>query len=120
MYHCENCGKNFAVPEILTETHQLDAPPYEKRPVCPHCLDSSITEVIRHCRCCGAKMRKEGEFCCEACRKRSLALWENEKKRRHTQEPINRVLRKKEAYNRRHGTKYSYGQYVALGEKRDV
>ena len=63
-----------------------------------------------------ARMEKDGPFCCEACRKRAERYRENEKRRRQASEPLNRVLREKEDYNRQHGTAYSYGQYVALCE----
>ena len=102
----------------MTERHGLSAPPYEKRDVCPYCSESAAVEIVTYCRCCGAKMHREELYCCDACRKRAETIWEHEKRRKRAEEPINRILRQKEIYNRRHGTAYSYGQYVAHKEEK--
>ena len=79
-----------------------------------------ITPYLKNSALRSAGKMENTLFCSEACRKRANLLGENEKRRKRAEEPINRILRKKEDHNRRHGTKYSYGQYVALGEKKDV
>ena len=118
MYRCKTCERKFTAPKILVERHGLLIPPYETFSVCPYCGEGAFVELVTRCRCCGARMEREGPFCCDACRKRAEHYRENEKKRRQTSEAINRVLREKEAYNRQNGTAYSYGQYVALCENR--
>ena len=116
MYRCKTCLRTFSAPKIRVERHGLSCPPYETFSVCPFCEENDFAEIVTRCRACGAKMQKEGPFCSEACRKRAEHYRQNERERRRAEAPINRVLREKEAYNRQHGTAYSYGQYVALCE----
>ena len=34
---CENCKRTFDIPKFYFEKHGLDAPPFERVAVCPHC-----------------------------------------------------------------------------------
>ena len=47
MYRCNKCDGGFAEDEveIVTETHGLDTPPYEKIAVCPYCGSTNFEEV---------------------------------------------------------------------------
>ena len=51
MYECHRCGKHFEEPDIITETHGLDSPPYEKVAVCPYC--HGWFEEMYQCKVCG-------------------------------------------------------------------
>lgn len=117
MYRCKDCGKNFHTPKIITERHNLEQPPYEKRFVCPECQSGEITEnVNRYCRCCGAILRDGAEeYCDRFCRRRGQKLWENERRRyrRYNLSPLSKTVAQVDEYNRTHGTHLSYGQYVA-------
>lgn len=51
-FRCNNCQKNFKMPKILYEKHNLDTPPYEKLAVCPKCgstdfgsFDSAVEKI---------------------------------------------------------------------------
>lgn len=50
-YECHNCGRRFEEPDIITETHGLDSPPYEKIDVCPYC--KGYFSEIHECKICG-------------------------------------------------------------------
>jgi DNA-directed RNA polymerase subunit RPC12/RpoP len=50
-YECHNCGRRFEEPDIITETHGLDTPPYEKVAVCPYC--HGYFEEMYQCEICG-------------------------------------------------------------------
>lgn len=50
-YECHNCGRRFEEPDIITETHGLDSPPYEKIGVCPYC--KGYFAEIHECKICG-------------------------------------------------------------------
>ena len=118
MYYCQDCGVEFEMPLIVTETHSLTTPPYEKLYVCPSCKGMSYREKLStHCRCCGAKLlNTNSDYCNDECKKRGKAMWEAERKRRRLTftNPIAIIIRETEEYNRSHGTNYSYGQYVAF------
>lgn len=117
MYHCNDCGRLFREPTVITEDHGLSAPPFERVETCPHCGGKSFTELNQTCRYCGARIGAGMRFCSTACEEKSAALFARHLARKAAEEPINRVLRRKAAYNRRHGTAYSYGQFVAHTEK---
>lgn len=116
MLICSDCGNEFEKPATHTETHSLDTPPFEERVCCPFCKSSNIREKnTTHCRCCGAKLREREEYCSEACRRKGEAMWHRERilHRLFLANPISRIVREAEQYNKAHGTSYSYGQYVA-------
>jgi DNA-directed RNA polymerase subunit RPC12/RpoP len=50
-YECHNCGRRFEEPDIITETHGLESPPYEKVAVCPYC--HVYFEEMYQCKICG-------------------------------------------------------------------
>lgn len=49
-YQCHECDRSFEEPDIITETHGLDTPPYEKIGVCPYC--KGYFEEMTQCRIC--------------------------------------------------------------------
>lgn len=83
---------------------------------CPLCKSTNIHEKnLTHCRCCGAKLTHGGEYCSEDCRIRGEEMWRRERLHRRlvNANPISRIIKETEAYNKAHGTDYSYGEYVA-------
>lgn len=50
-YQCHECDRRFEEPDIITETHGLETPPYEKIGVCPYC--KGYFEEMTQCRICG-------------------------------------------------------------------
>ena len=50
-YKCDHCGREFDEPDIITETHGLDSPPYEEIGVCPYC--KGWFEEMHKCKICG-------------------------------------------------------------------
>lgn len=118
MYHCTDCGKEFLTPRLITETHGLSEPPYERIFICPICGSERMRIVQNlYCRCCGARLPEfRFDYCNERCRKRGELLWLRETHRRLRREtdPLEITVAAAERYNREHGTSYSYGQYVAL------
>lgn len=50
-YKCDHCGREFDEPDIITETHGLDSPPYEEIGVCPYC--KGWFEEMHRCEICG-------------------------------------------------------------------
>ena len=50
-YECHNCGRRFEEPDIITERHGLDSPPYEKIGICPYC--KGYFSEIHECKICG-------------------------------------------------------------------
>ena len=47
MFRCNDCGQEFEEFLQVEERHNLDAPPYEVRSVCPRCKSSAVYELIR-------------------------------------------------------------------------
>jgi len=114
MLICSDCGSQFEKPDTYAETHGFNSPPFEEKRCCPFCKSTNIREKnLTHCRCCGAKLTNAGE-----------ELWRRERLRRKlaNANPISRIIKEAEEYNRAHGTDYTYGEYVAyilpgVGEK---
>ena len=50
-YQCHECDRQFEEPDIITEAHGLDTPPYEKIAVCPYC--KGYFEEMYQCKICG-------------------------------------------------------------------
>jgi hypothetical protein len=50
-YQCHECDRRFEEPDIITEKHGLDTPPYEKIAVCPYC--KGYFEPMKECKICG-------------------------------------------------------------------
>ena len=118
MFICKKCGYEFSDPKKIYETHGLESSPYEELFVCPACKSQSISEkMVTHCRCCGAKLKdSNAEYCSESCKNRGERLREIEQRKRKvlTDSPLSEIVRRVKAYNKKHNTNYSYGQYVAI------
>lgn len=117
MYRCTDCKKKFRNGKEYFEDRGMDKPPYERFIVCPEC--GGILEPIRveRCRCCGARL-PEGvhKYCNDSCKKKGEQMWQRQsyRRRRWMQDPLARMVDSVDRYNAEHGTKYSYGQYVAI------
>jgi len=120
MYCCTDCKAAFEYVEIVFETHGLSTPPYERIKRCPFCHGTDLTETDnRHCRFCGSRLTKAGEYCSEKCKsagERYFAL-DARRKKLFQNSPVAQAVREIAAYNKTHGTKYSYGQYFSLKEQ---
>ena len=118
MYYCRDCGATFEKPKSYIERHNLDTPPYESFKICPVCNSNSIFEKnLTHCRCCGAKLKKnDSEYCSSSCEEKGKILWERERKRRQIEiiSPLNLLIKELAEYNKIHKTDYSNGQFVAI------
>lgn len=118
MYYCQNCRSEFETPDIITETHGLSSPPFEKTCVCPFCNSTDFTKItVRYCHACGARLYGDNDvYCNDSCRLTATRLQEKETKRRKALEesPLKILIREVEKYNNEHNTKFSYGQYVTL------
>ncbi len=120
MFYCKTCKQKFQKPKTVWESHGLDHPPYERVSLCPLCGGTDIHPAPTHCRCCGAKLYDTiGEYCCEKCRLRGEEMWRLERKKRKKQEkdPLYLLVRETEEYNRKNGTRLSYGQFVFIKEE---
>lgn len=42
MFKCKDYNRCFGEPHYITETHNLNCPPYEQIDVCPHCKSSEF------------------------------------------------------------------------------
>ncbi len=117
MYICQDCEKEFNLPEKIFEKHGLTERPFEAISVCPECGSSKITQkVFSHCRCCGAKLRDGSrEYCDSTCRRRGEKMWADQRKRLKEREknPLILAIREVEAYNKANGSRLSYGQYFS-------
>lgn len=118
MYHCNECKNEFTAPERTVETHGLSLPPYEVLSLCPVCKSTDIEEITHYCKCCGARLKEDAEYCSERCRTRGEEILEREQRRREflNTSPLLTAMREADEYNRTHGTDYSYGQYTAIIE----
>ncbi len=118
MYICHECGYEFDNPAKIQETHGLSSLPFEIICVCPRCSSTNYKKTQSDfCRCCGARLREgKTDYCSMSCKKRGEKLWQRELNRKKilTDNPLFKVLRENEAYNKKHGTRLSYGQFVAL------
>ena len=118
MYYCNDCKKTFNTPKKIYETHGLSAPPYETFYLCPFCSSTNYKEIeIKYCRCCGAKLQNlQNEYCSDKCKIRLEKLRNEEytKRKYLSQSPLVKLINEVESFNKLNGTKYSYGQYVAL------
>ena len=118
MYRCQDCEKNFSSAKRIYDENTADSPPYEKHLVCPYCESENIGFIkVYHCRCCGARLPfGVTDYCNEKCKKRGQKLWNREQKRKNQLkfDPIYIMTEMVDDYNKKHNTKYSYGQFVAL------
>lgn len=44
MFRCHDCNETFGEPKFYEESHGLDAPPYERVAICPHCESTEFDE----------------------------------------------------------------------------
>lgn len=118
MYYCQDCGFEFPAPQKIFEKHSLEKPPFETFFVCPSCKGVNYAlKVSSHCRCCGAKLTEgQRDYCNASCRESGKKMWEAERKRRalNFANPIAVIVRETDEYNKKNGTKLSYGQYIAF------
>lgn len=117
MYYCTDCKNKFEFVEIVFETHGLSTPPFERIKRCPICHSTDYEEVKNtHCKFCGSKLRVSGEYCSDRCAKAGRYYFELEKRNREKfkNSAIASTVREIAEYNRLHGTKYSYGEYISL------
>ena len=118
MYICLECNYEFEKPVLLQEKHGLVTPPFEVICVCPKCKTENFEKIrSRFCRCCGAKLKEnQYDYCSEPCKKRGEQLWQKELKRKKLLEdnPLYKIIRENEAYNKKYGKNLSYGQFTAL------
>ena len=123
MYRCTDCKKKFRKGKVYFEKHGLDSPPYERFIICPDC--GGILEPIKYeyCRCCGARL-PDGvhNYCDKACKNKGERMWQRQsyRRRKWAQDPLARMVDRVDRYNAEHGTRYSYGQYVAIIYPREV
>lgn len=119
MYRCTDCNREFEYCEVFFETHGLDTPPYERRRRCPYCRSENFVEKEeKRCIFCGCKNHREGDYCSEACRREGERYYKSQEDNRQKfiTSPIAEAVREVAAYNKAHGTKYSYGKYFSLKE----
>ena len=119
MFVCKNCYTSFTTPKTEIERHGKTEPPYEEFHCCPRCESRNFYETAGgYCRCCGRKIARGKEYCNETCRKQGEALWAKQRAAREKQknDPMQVLIRKTEEYNKKHGTRLSYGQFTAYLE----
>lgn len=117
MYRCKDCGFEFLYAEKLSEYHNLSSPPFESIKICPNCKGNNFYEIkIPHCRYCGKTLKhNENEYCTAECRRKGEIMWSQQAKRKnkYEQNSLVRITKELEKYNRKHGSLYTYGIYVA-------
>ncbi len=122
MYICTDCGYEFSTPKKHVDRHGLNSPPYEEFYVCPACNSENFhKQNTSFCRFCGTRLKNGAvDYCSAKCRRRGIKAWLKQKLRRKQliSSCVYTTVRSVDAYNRKHGTKLSYGQYVALVEGR--
>ena len=119
MFICRNCYTSFSLPSIKTEKHNLSEPPFETFQCCPNCESSDFYETTGgYCRSCGRKIAKGKEYCNDTCRKQGEALWARQRllREQNKNDPMLILIRKTDEYNKKHGTRLSYGQFTAYLE----
>lgn len=117
MYYCKECEKEFKMPKVFFENHDCPYPHGEKSSLCPICLGENIIKrEPRYCKCCGARLYKEGDYCNKTCKKRGEILWEMERQRKRDWQssPLYNALKEVEDYNLQNNKNLSYGQYFAM------
>lgn len=118
MYYCSDCKKEFLKPIKKYETHGLNHPPYEAFYVCPFCNSTNYNEnKAKYCKCCGARLKTQQiNYCSDKCKINYEKLKREEYKRHKklVDSPLVKLIKEVEGFNKQNGTKYSYGQYVAL------
>ena len=117
MYRCTDCKKRFRIANEYYEQRGLSSPPYERFLSCPHC-NGTLEEIKEErCKCCGARL-PEGvhNYCNKTCKNRGERMWvrQSYRRRKWSQSPLARMIEAVDNYNKLNGTRYSYGQYVAL------
>ena len=115
MYYCTDCKMFIEDPIYRTRRRGGEK---RRMALCPLCAGELIISAPEYCRYCGSRLTGEEKdgFCTDNCRRLGKKLWTKEMRRRRKikEDPIARVLRMLDTYNREHSTKYSYGQFVSL------
>ena len=117
MFKCKACEKSFNTPKVRYITHGLDTPPYEAVGLCPYCGGDEIERrVKRYCYFCGLEVADGRRYCSAYCKKQGEPYRKRAERRAAELKSfeISKGVAEVEAYNRRHKTKLSYGQYFAL------
>ncbi len=117
MYRCKDCGRKIVNLRKVEEKHGMVGRPYETFYLCPYC-DSTNYEKMKpnYCKCCGARMYKQVDYCCPACKKRGELMWATQEQRKKAwlEHPLYKAIKEVDEYNRVNGTQLSYGQYFAV------
>lgn len=121
MYFCLDCGYTFSHALKLYENHGLSTPPYEIINVCPSCKGQNFRQKkLNYCHYCGTKLKKGQTYYCSAeCKQKGEKAWRKERARKKllVDSSLYKRVREIEEYNKKHKTKYSYGQFTAIVKK---
>ena len=115
MYQCKNCNEEFSLPVVDYFVHR-DL----NRTVsyCPYCMSENISKIeVFYCAFCGGNaVAADQKYCSDTCKRLGeMAEKLKIKKQKAVQEfNIDAAIKEVDAYNKAHGTSYSYGQYFAL------
>ena len=115
MHYCKDC--KIYVEDPLLRNFKISGKKTREF-LCPVCRGKLGEAKPLYCLYCGNRLgdaSRDG-YCCDTCRRLGKKLWTRELRRRRKikDDPIARILRMLTSYNKEHGTKYSYGQFVAL------
>ena len=113
MYQCQDCKQKTEHP-----AHRAQADnPYAPITFCPHCGGTRIQRLeVRYCHGCGIRLAPgRTDYCSTLCKKRAEQLFAAQIRRAKYRQshPLTVVCEQMERYNAAHGTRYSYGQFVA-------
>ena len=117
MYRCTDCGKKFTALEKFYERDDDSGAIKRYHFLCPQCKGENVEEIKKeYCMNCG-KPLPEGrkDFCSIACRKKGIDAFEGQRKKYQLlkSSAVYTTVRELEKYNKEHGVRLSYGQYVA-------
>jgi len=117
MFFCNSCKSDFDKPLLIKESHGAPPPYFEEREVCPNCESQDYIIIYSgYCRCCGRKIPNTREYCNESCRKAGEEMWlrQHHRQAQREKDPMYITLKEIDLYNKEHGTRLTYGQYIAL------
>lgn len=118
MYICKDCKKRFLTPRIFSEPRGDDGFTFERFAICPNCNSDNIEQIeVNYCKCCGKRLPEgKKDYCNNRCRVKGQKMWIKELRRRREikNDPLFETVLSLDEYNKEHGTRYSYGQFVSL------
>ncbi len=117
MFKCKVCEKTFDHPKIRYISHGMDTPPFEMVSECPLCGRSEIeVKAQNFCFFCGLEIPEGQRYCNKSCERLGEPYRIRAEKRRAEIKgfEISKAVAEVTAYNKAHGTNYSYGKYFAL------